>query len=100
MTDDMLDRVIYLDADSGKMLEGDFPQKDPDELREKMTIKARVRGKGVFWYRIVRLDREYYTRAYLKRVYIHYTDIIKLLIIIVLGKIVLQSYADFFWAWW
>lgn len=96
---DMLDRVIYLDAESGATMEGDFPHKDPEDLREGMSIKARVRGKGVFWYRIVRLEQEYYMRAYLKRIYIHYTDIIKLIIIVVLGKLVIQRYADFLWPW-
>lgn len=99
MTGDMLERVIYLDAQSGKVVEGDFPPRDPEKLRLGMTIKARVRRKGTIWFRIMRLDKEYYTRVYIKRVYIHYTDIIKLLIIIVLGKIVFQGYVDFLWPW-
>lgn len=99
MTGDMLDRVIYLDEKTNKPAEGDFPERDPDSLREGMSIKARVRGKGIFWYRIVRLDKEFYTRAYVKRIYIHYTDVLKLLVIIVLGKYVIQNYADFLWPW-
>jgi len=99
MTGDMLDRVIYLDVKTNKPAEGEFPQKDPDTLREGMSIKARVRGKGVYWYRIVRLDKGFYSRAYVRRIYLHYTDVLKLLIIIVLGKIVFQNYADFFWSW-
>lgn len=99
MVGDMLDRVIYLDAKTNNLMEWDFPSKDPDQLREGMTIKVKIRGRGNYYYRIVRLEREYYTRAYLKRVYIHYSDVLKFVIIIVLGKLVIQRYADFLWPW-
>ena len=46
MVGDMLDRVIYLDAKTNNLMEWDFPSKDPDQLREGMTLKVKIRGEG------------------------------------------------------
>ncbi len=94
---DALDRVVYLDAHTEQLMEGDFPQKTPDQLRQGMSLRVRIRGKGHLYFRVVRLEKGFVTRVYLKRIYIHYMDVLKLLLILALGKLVFQVYVDFLW---
>lgn len=96
MVGEVLSRVVFLDPKTRELAEGDFPDVDPEKLRQGMNIKVRVPGKGKYYFKIVKLEKGFVTRAWVKRVPFHYTDLIKLVVIVILAKVVFQYYADFF----
>ncbi len=99
MSDELPGHIIYIDEGTKEELFGDVKAYDPDELEPGMNIMAYVPGKGKQRYKIKDVQRAYNTRVYVKRVWMHYTDLLLLLVLAVVGKIVIQQYFDFLIPW-
>lgn len=88
-------QIIYYNVATGDEVMQYFPERDRFELKVGKVLKSSVRGVGNFYYKIVDIQDDFHTKVYLKRIYLYYTDIIKLIIIVVLCKYIFKWYLDF-----
>ncbi len=87
--------IYYYNEATGHEIMQYFPEVERYKLQVGKVIKSSVQGYGHFYYRIVNIEDNYITKVFLKRIYLHYSDFIKLIIIIVLARIVFKWYIDF-----
>lgn len=89
-------QIFYYNAATGSEIMQYFPERERFQLKVGMVLKSHVKGQGNFYYRIVEIEDDYHSKVLLKRIYLYYPDIIKLIVILILGKIVIKWYFDFF----
>jgi hypothetical protein len=88
-------QIFYYNAATGDEIMQYFPERDRFQLKVGQTLKTKVRGSNNYYYKIVDIQDDLHTKVYLKRVYLHYSDIIKLVVIIILCKYIFKLYLDF-----
>ncbi len=99
MPDELPSNIMYIDERSNEEIPGDVKAYDPEDLEKGMVITAYAPGFGKRYYRIQDVQHAYNTRVYLKRIWIHYTDLLLLVVLAVVAKVVIQKYFDFLIPW-
>ncbi len=91
----MDDRLIYLNARTGIPLVEAFPDLERYQLKIGQVLRTYVRGEGNRFYKVVEIEDDYASKVYLRRIHLHWSDVIKLLVLAVVGWVVLKYILDF-----